>query len=112
LLQNAILTQMMALKEKDRASTSATTQCFALPESQNGKSNFNTDPRFTSWMGGSILAKIDSSREMLVTREKWGMPLQDYQSHLAEIETRVREEVRQKELEDEEGQKRLAEEDT
>jgi len=90
LLQNSILTQMMALKEKDRASTSASTQCFALPESVNGKSAFAVDPRFVSWVGGAIVPKMDCAKEMGVTREKWGVKVEGYEGALGAWEQKVR----------------------
>lgn len=56
-----------------------------------------------SWLGGSILPKLDASKEQAVTREKWGINFKaNYVDHMAEAEQRVREQIRLAEQEDEE----------
>jgi hypothetical protein len=33
--------------------------------------SFKTDPRFVSWIGGSVIPKLESSKDMYVSREKY-----------------------------------------
>jgi len=42
---------------------------------------FKVDPRYLSWIGGSIIPKLDSSKDMYVSRERYLAPYQNYQEH-------------------------------
>ena len=45
---------------------------------------FKTDPRFLSWIGGSVIPKLDSSKEMYVTRDKYMAAFMNYDRHFEE----------------------------
>lgn len=40
---------------------------------------FKTDPRFLSWIGASILPKLDSSKDMFISRDKFLSKFVNYQ---------------------------------
>ena len=43
---------------------------------------FKVDPRFLSWVGASVIPKLDASRDMYVTREKYMASFINYEQHL------------------------------
>ena len=49
--------------------------------------SFKVDPRFCSWIGGSVIPKLDSSKDMFVTREKYMASYCQYDEHFEEAKT-------------------------
>jgi actin-related protein len=45
---------------------------------------FKTDPRYLSWIGGSVIPKLDSSKDMYVSREKYVAAFKNYNDHFEE----------------------------
>ena len=45
---------------------------------------FKVDPRFSSWIGGSVIPKLESSKDMYVTREKYVANFNSYEKHFEE----------------------------
>lgn len=45
---------------------------------------FKTDPRYVSWIGGSVIPKLESSKDMYVTREKYVAAYKNYDEHFEE----------------------------
>lgn len=44
--------------------------------------NFKVDPRFLSWIGASIIPKLDTSKDMYVGRDKYMASFLNYEKHL------------------------------
>ena len=40
--------------------------------------SFKTDPRYVSWIGGSVIPKLESSKDMYVSREKYIAAFKNY----------------------------------
>ena len=43
---------------------------------------FKVDPRYLSWIGGSVIPKLDSSKDMFISREKYVASFINYEQHL------------------------------
>ena len=43
---------------------------------------FKVDPRYLSWVGASVIPKLDASRDMFVTRDKYMASFVQYERHL------------------------------
>ena len=45
------------------------------------------DPRFLSWVGASVIPKLDASRDMYVMRDKYMASFVNYEQHLEQSKT-------------------------
>mmetsp|Transcript_10274 Transcript_10274/g.15636 ORF Transcript_10274/g.15636 Transcript_10274/m.15636 type:complete len:161 (+) Transcript_10274:1620-2102(+) len=46
---------------------------------------FKTDPRVLSWIGGSVLPKLESSKDMFVPRDKFLVAYKNYETQFQEM---------------------------
>lgn len=56
---------------------------------------FKTDPRWVSWVGGSVIPKLEGSREMWVTREKWMAKFLNWERHLETMKSEAERTMKQ-----------------
>ena len=49
---------------------------------------FKTDPRYLSWIGASIIPKLESSKDMFISREKYLCLFQNYRDQFQEQKCR------------------------
>ena len=42
------------------------------------------DPRFTSWVGASIIPKLESSKDMYIQRDRFCVDFKPYKEHFEE----------------------------
>ena len=45
---------------------------------------YKVDPRFLSWIGASIIPKLESAKDMFIMREKFLVEFKPYKDHFAE----------------------------
>lgn len=43
------------------------------------------DPRFLSWIGASIIPKLESAKDLFIPREKFIIDFKSYKDHFQEI---------------------------
>ena len=46
---------------------------------------FKTDPRALSWIGAAVIPKLESSKDMFITRDKFMVEFQNYRTQFSEI---------------------------
>lgn len=49
---------------------------------------FKTDPRFLSWIGASVLPKLDSAKDMFIHRDKFQSRFQNYQEQFMDLKNK------------------------
>lgn len=50
----------------------------AVPE------HLKIDPRFTSWMGATVIPKLESAKDMFIQRDKFVVDFKPYKENFAE----------------------------
>ena len=56
----------------------------SLPADEEPSLKFKTDPRYLSWIGGSILPKLESAKDMFVSRDKFQAKFTNYKEQFLE----------------------------
>lgn len=70
-------------------------QQLALPPQQDlslpnpNADQFKTDPRFLSWVGASIIPKLESAKDMFIPREKFIVEFKSYKDNYNEFRSQA-----------------------
>ena len=49
---------------------------------------FNTDPRFLAWIGASIIPKLESAKDMFISRDKFLVNYINYKDQFSELKSK------------------------